>query len=177
MNDRPTKRDITAAVNFLIQNPTAGTYIADMRKLLARWDTHPMRYDGQLKVLNALLDVGVESQRAFDLLVDHVHEKRKLLPAIKKTDYQQKLMAARRERTAKAIELRNLQRGSEMDSKTKAAYSKELTTSWAAARTKFIAERGKLTWAERNEAAAEFWAMIDRNLDLAIEAEKRKGLG
>ena len=43
--------------------------INEMTEIIEHWDMHPMAYDGPLKPLNAMIDVGLHSREAFENLV------------------------------------------------------------------------------------------------------------
>ena len=167
------KKKVTEAVNFLITTPNYAKLINEMTGIIERWDTHPMVYGGKLSMLNAMIDVGLENRDAFEKLLKLVEAKRKLVPQTKRTDYQRNLMRDRRARLAKAMELAEMTGGNLSPSQRKQR-EKELQARWAAARSDYIAKKGKLSWAERNEASNEFWRMIDRQLDANLTAARRQ---
>lgn len=164
---------ITAAVNYLIASPSYSRLINEMTGIIERWDTHPMVYGPKLEHLNSLVDVGLKNRAAFEDLIDLARRKRQDLPAAKRLDYQRELMRARRLRVAKAVALREALFG-RMTKFKRADYVKDVQKRWAEERKKFLAERGKMNWFERNEAIAAFWETIDRNLDQNL-AEAKKG--
>lgn len=166
------KAKILAAVSYLIAAPNYAKLINEMTQIIERWDTHPMAYGGKLEMLNALIDVGLENRDAFEKLLRLVESKRKLVPQTKRTDYQRQLMRERRARIAKALELAEMTTG-KMSTADRKAREKALQERWRAARDKFIADKGELRWAERNEASNEFWSMIDRQLDTNLAAARR----
>jgi hypothetical protein len=135
-----------------------------------------MKYAGKLSPLNALLDVGLESRVAFEKLIKLTEAKRRQLPKQRRQDYQRELMAARRARVAKAIDLEELRHGS-MDTEARDKFAKAIQGRWAEARDKFIKGKGELTWDQRNEASREFWSGVDKKLDTNLEYERRKKRG
>ena len=169
------KQDVVEAVNYLIHNKDSTTRIKELEDILDRWEDRPMIYAGHLIPLNALIDIGLEDREAFNRLIQLVYERRKLVPMLKRVDYQRELMRERRARLAKAVELQELRHG-KMDKKTKARFQKEIQERWREAQEQFLRRKGRLSWAERNEARAEFWQMIDKNLDENIRAEREKKL-
>lgn len=166
------KSKVVEAVNFLIESPNYTRLIKEMTDIIERWDTHPMVYGGQLAILNAVIDVGLENREAFERLIKLMDEKRKLIPTVKRMDYQRDLMRDRRIRANKAIELHELTHGS-MTTSQKAQFTKDLQARWRKARDEFIKAKGDLGWAERNAAAGEFWADVDRKLDINLATARR----
>ena len=167
------KKKIVQAMNHLIAAPNYAKLINEMTQIIERWDTHPMVYGGKLEMLNALIDVGLENRDAFEKLLKLVEDKRRLVPQTKRTDYQRNLMRERRARVAKALELAELTSG-RMSTADRKAREKALMDRWREARQEFIAGKGKVSWAERNAASNEFWAMIDRQLDANLQQARRK---
>jgi hypothetical protein len=171
------KSKIAAAINLLIECDRFAKYVNEMTAILEDWDQHPMAYAGKLAPLNELLRVGLESRVGFERLIALAEERRKQLPKQRRTDYQRELMAQRRTRVAKAIELQELLHG-KMDAAAKEKYAKEIQARWATAKEKFLASQGELTWDQKNKKSQEFWAAIDGKLDanIAHEREKKRNL-
>lgn len=168
------KSNVVKAVNFLIQSPNYTRLIREITDIIERWDTHPMAYGGELTILNALIDVGLESRTAFENLVSLIDSKRRLLPDIKRIDYQRDLMRERRARVNKAMELHELSGHELGGAADKKQFATDIQARWKKARDEFIKGKGKLSWKERNAAAQEFWDMIDRQLDENIRALRKK---
>lgn len=169
------KEKIVEAVNFLIQSESYTRLINEMTEIIEKWDMHPMAYDGQLKCLNAMIDVGLESRDAFEKLVDLIERKRRSVPVIKRVDYQRDLMRERRARFAKALEIQELRSGKKFKtSADRKKYSDKLRKQWAEERAKFIAARGRLSWKERNVASGQFWDQLDNTLDKELRDARRK---
>lgn len=165
---------VVDAVNHLIYAPNYAALSSEITRIIERWDTHPhMVYGGQLSCLNALIDVGIQSRAAYDNLIAMVEERRKLVPRVRRVDYQRDLMQQRRAREAKAIELHELNYGP-IRGAGRLTFLQGLRDRWARERASFIRRKGDLTWKERNAAAGEFWAMIDRKLEINIEDARRK---
>lgn len=162
-----TSTRVVDAVNFLIEAPNYAALINEMTKIIETWDTHPMAYGGRLACLNAMVDVGLHNREAFERLVKLVEDKRKLLPSVRRTDYQRDLMRERRARMAKALELHELQFGTVRGAARMQA-TQDIQTRWSRARSQFLAAKGEMSWLERNEATREFWESIDRNLDINL---------
>jgi hypothetical protein len=168
------RKAIVEAVNYIIVNDRYNQLIREITNIIERWDTHPMAYDGKLKVLNALIDVGLESREAFEKLVALIESRRAQLPDLKRVDYQRDLMRERRARIAKALELHELTQGPITTVKQKEKLTADYTKRWSAARKKFIAGKGKLEWKERNVASGEFWKALDTELDEGLKAARRR---
>lgn len=166
------KQRVVEAVNYLIAAPNHTQLVNEITKIIERWDTHPMVYGEKLRFLNALIDVGLANRAAFEKLLALVEAKRKLIPEAKRVDYQRDLMRQRRARVAKAIELQELLTGKKLSGDPRKKFSSDIQARWKAARDAAIAAKGDLGWAERNDAAGEFWAEIDEKLDQNIRAER-----
>jgi len=164
---------VVEAVNYLIYAPNYASLINEMTRIIETWDTHPMVYAGQLAPLNAMVDVGLKDRAAFERLIDLIEAQRKLVPAVRRVDYQRNLMAQRRARESKAVELQELLYGP-MRGARRMQFLSDLRQRWAKAREKFIKAKGDLDWKGRNEAAAAFWAEIDRNLEINVQDARRK---
>ena len=168
------KAEVVKAVNFLIQSPNYTRLIREITDIIERWDTHPMAYAGEMKFLSAMIDVGLESRDAFENLVSLIDSKRKLLPDIKRIDYQRDLMRERRARVNKAMELHELNGQLLPTSADKKQFSTDIQVRWKKARDEFIKAKGKLSWKERNAAAQEFWDLVDRQLDENIRLKRKR---
>lgn len=168
------RKQIVEAVNFLILHEKYTKLIREITDIIERWDTHPMAYEGQLKPLNAMIDVGLESREAFEKLVELIEQRRMQLPNTKRVDYMRDLMRERRARVAKALELHELTEGPIMTKKQREQISDQLQRRWGEARKKFIKAKGRLSWKERNTVSGEFWETVDRQLDDSLKAARRK---
>ena len=166
------KRNITAALNYLIAAPNYSKLVSEMTGIIERWDVQPMAYGGQFALLNSLLDVGLESRDAFEQLLKLAERKRKLAPQTKRTDYQRDLMRDRRARMAKALELSELTSGP-LAASDRAERSSQLQTRWAEARQKFLDDKAPQPWALRNIASREFWEQLDETLNTNLRTARR----
>lgn len=162
---KPMERQrVVEAVNQLIDAPNYAGLLNEMTRIIETWDMHPMVYGGSLRPLNALIDVGLQNRDAFEKLVKLIEERRRMLPKVKRVDYQRELMRERRARQSKALELYELQHGT-LRGAARIQYIEGLNDRWRRARAQFIKAKGDLDWRGRNEAANEFWATVDRQLD------------
>jgi len=169
------KKQIVDAVNFLIESPKSGRLINEMRGIIAKWKTRPVVYAGDMVILNAMLDVGIENIEAFEKLVTLIEERRKMVPQSRRLDYQKNLMRDRRLRGNKAVELHELTSKKTLTTGERKKYLDGLQARWAKARQEFIASKGELSWKDRNAASQEFWSTIDRQLDANLATARRGG--
>lgn len=169
-----SRAQVTEAVNYLIGSDSYARLVKEMENVIERWHERPMVYAGDLAVLNALIDVGVENREAFNRLIELVEQKRKLLPELRRVDYQRELMRERRAREAKAIELHELTTGRKIVGKERDKFVKELRARWRRERDAYIRSKGKLDWSARNAAANEFWTMVDHKLDANLRGAQAR---
>jgi len=168
------KQVLVEAVNFLIQSESYARLINEVTEIIEHWDTHPMAYAGNLACLNELINVGLESRDAFENLVKLIEDKRKLIPTMRRADYQRDLMRERRARFAKALTLHEAAQGPILTSAERRRVEDEIRKRWAVARKDFIDARGKLPWKARNTVANEFWEGIDRQLDADLRTIRKR---
>ena len=169
------KVKVVEAVNYLIQSDNYTRLINEITEIIEQWDMHPMAYDGNLKCLNAMIDVGLESRDAFERLVDLIERKRKSIPVIKRVDYQRNLMRERRARFAKALELHELRSGKKLKSAAdRKKVTDKLRKKWADERATFISDQGELSWKERNVVSGKFWDALDATLDKELREARKK---
>jgi DNA repair ATPase RecN len=168
------KQAVVEAVNFLIQSENYTKLINEITEVVENWDMYPMAFDGKLKCLNAMIDVGLESREAFENLVKLIESKRKLIPTLKRADYQRDLMRERRARFAKALELHELTKGPLSNTKDRKRVTDELRARWAKARVDYIKGKGNLSWKERNTASGEFWEQVDKTLDKNLKDARKR---
>lgn len=170
----PTKKRLLDAVNFLIASEHCKQYIAEIRDIVAHWDTKKVIYADDLRALNALIDIGVTSPEAFRRAIQLVEEKRAALPKVRRASYQRDLMQQRRSRMYKAIELRELEAGRRFSQDEKQNLSKEIQARWQRERAAYIVEQGRLDFDGRNEVTRDFWAKVDRTLDANLEVARKR---
>lgn len=165
---------VLQAVNYLVESDDYARLISEITDVIERFNKRPMVYAGKLALLNVLIDIGVANRAAFERIVKLVEDKRKLIPQIRRVDYQRELMAQRRARTAKAVELQELTKGRKLSQDERAQFGKEIQARWAKERDAYILAKGNLDWHGRNEATREFWAKVDTTLDTNIKDARRK---
>lgn len=170
----PEKERVLQAVNYLVESDEYARLIREITDTIERFDKRPMVYAGKLELLNILIDVGVANRAAFERLVKLIEEKRKLIPQVRRVDYQRELMAQRRARVAKASELHELTKGRKLTQDERTKFTKDIQARWAKERDTYILAKGNLDWHGRNEATREFWSKVDTTLDANIRDARRK---
>jgi hypothetical protein len=168
------KERVLQAVNYLVESDDYSRLIKELTETIERFDKRPMVYAGKLELLNILIDIGVANRAAFERLVTLIEDKRKLIPQVRRVDYQRELMAQRRARVAKAIELHELTKGRKVTLDERTKFTKDIQARWAKERDDYILARGNLDWHGRNEATREFWLKVDTTLDTNIKGARRK---
>lgn len=167
------KQQIAEAVNLLIAEDHYTKRIKQILEIVEDWDDSPRVFADRLASLNALVDIGLDDMANLQELFTLVENRRKLVPLMKKVDYQRNLMREKRERLAKAVKLEELVRGKTLTQLERERYKKSMNGKWTKEKTAYIAAKGELSWKARNEVTREFWEKIDAQLtkDLA-EAER-----
>lgn len=169
-NEGINKTNLKEALNFLVQSDLYNKLINEITEIIETWETHPMRYEGQLILLNSLIEVGLHNRELFERLVGLIERKRQLMPSVRRVDYQRELMRERRARLAKALELHERSGQAIKNAAERVRLEKEIQSRWNLARKKFVASKGQLSWKARNAAVAEFWATVDAKLDANLKA-------
>jgi hypothetical protein len=166
---------VTDAINHLIEAPNYIALVRELNKIIETWSDHPMVYSGQLRHLNALIDVGLHNKAAFDRLIKLAEDRRRASPRAKRTTYQRELMRDRRSREAKSLELHEQIHGP-LRGAARIEFLANLRERWRGERERFIQSKGgnALDWKGRNDAANEFWSMVDRKLDMNLADTRRK---
>lgn len=166
------KQLVVDAINYLIKSESYPRLSKLIYEIIDNWEHQPMVFADKLTVLNALVDVGLDNRSALDRLMSLAAERRKNVPKLKRADYQRDLMRERRVRIQKALTLEESRLRKTLTATERAKHQAKLLELWNAEKAKFLAERGDLSWKERNAATDEFWQMIDAKLDANIMAEQ-----
>lgn len=167
------KQQVADAVNLLIAEDHYTKRLKQILEIVEDWDDSPRVFADKLVALNALVDIGLDDMANLQELFALVESRRKLVPLMKKVDYQRNLMREKRDRLAKAVKLEELVRGKTLTQTEREKYKKSMNGKWVKEKTAYIAAQGELSWKGKNEATREFWEKIDAQLtkDLA-EAER-----
>lgn len=167
------KQKIAAALSMLATSKQFTHRVKQIEDIIDGWQDTPLLFGGALEPFNALVDVGLHNREAFGKLIDLARSKRRALPEARRTDYQRELMREKRERLDRAVKLEELVRGSRLTGDKRLAYKKAMQERWMNERNAFIAKKGNLSWKERNEAANEFWARVDAQLNSDLAEAQR----
>lgn len=159
------KTRVVEGLKLLINAKDYNHRVKQIGDIIADWENTPMLFAGALEPLNALIDVGLASRDALDRVLELAASKRREIPAAKRVDYQRELMRAKRERLYRAVELEELVRGSKLKGDAKKKYMHDTHATWMSERNRFIANKGNLSWKERNAAANEYWRQVDERLE------------
>lgn len=167
------KQQIADAVNLLIAEDHYTKRLKQITEIVEDWDDSPRVFAAKLSPLNALVDIGLDDMANLQELFTLVESRRKLVPLMKKVDYQRNLMREKRERLARVLKLEEMVRGKPLTPAEKDRYKMDTNARWSKDKAAYIASKGELSWKARNEATREYWAKIDAQLtkDLA-EAER-----
>lgn len=162
------KQKIAAALSILAGTRQFVQRVKQIEEILDGWENTQLLFGGPLEPFNALVEVGLHNREAFGKLIDLARTKRRSLPDAKRVDYQRELMREKRERLDRAVRLEELVRGARLTGDKRAAYKKATQERWMNERNAFITGKGNLSWKERNEAANEFWSLVDQRLNKDI---------
>lgn len=123
---------------------------------------------GNESCLNVLVEWarenGPDSLKPFWRVSDPEHAR--LFPGAKKTQYQGSYMAQRRERQRKAVSVLEQMEQRKLRTKERDAFKRDIQALWMLYRDEYVHEFRP--GAKRNEAAKQFWQMIDDRLDKGL---------
>lgn len=159
------KSAIKTAVECLIKT---NRYIEQKKYItetVAGWEKRQIRFAGEDEALNALVELGLESQEALDNVFALIERKRRTIPTAKKMDYQRDYMRQRRHRISLAIKLDQIVTGQKLNADERAAFAAALMADWTTQRELELAKYPNADWKERNEIAGRFWESIDHRLE------------
>lgn len=159
------KSAIKTAVECLIKT---NRYIEQKKYIVetvTNWDKRQIRFVGDDEPLNALVDLGLESQEALDNVFALVERKRRTIPTAKKMDYQRDYMRQRRRRIMIATKLEQIVSGKKMDKDERDVFAATLMADWTKQREAELAKYPSADWKERNDIVGQFWEAIDRRLE------------
>lgn len=158
------KSAIKTAVECLIKT---NRYI-EQKKYVAEtvdgWSKRQIHFAGDDEPLNALVELGLESQEALANVFALIERKRRTIPTAKKMDYQRDYMRQRRNRITVATKLEQIVSGKKMNAEERAAFAATLMADWTKQREAELAKYPTADWKERNEIVGRFWEAIDTRL-------------
>lgn len=159
------KARIAEGLTVLVTGKEFTKRVRQIKEIVADWQDTPLLFGGALEPLNALVDVGLTKPEALDRLIELAVAKRRQVPVAKRIDYQRDLMREKRERLYRALKLEELVRGSPVSGAARKKYMLDTQAKWMAERNAFIKAKGNLSWKQRNDAANEFWLLVDARLE------------
>lgn len=165
------KQMVVDAINYLIKSDNYVRLSKLIIEIIDNWEFQPMVFADRLTILNSLINIGLDNRAALDRLLTLAEEKRRVVPKLKRADYQRNLMRERRIRLHKVIALEQSKRGRPLTPAEKERRTTQAAATWSKEKDKFIKAKGKLSWFERNEAIEEFWKMVDFKLDTNLATE------
>lgn len=167
------KQQVADAVNLLIAEDQYAKRLKQIVDIVEDWDDSPRVFAAKLAPLNALVDIGLDEMANLQELLTLVESRRKLVPLMKKVDYQRNLMREKRNRLTNMVKLEEMVRGKPMALQAREKYKRDVNAKWMKEKAAYLASKGDITWKAKNEATREFWEKIDAQLakDLA-EAER-----
>jgi hypothetical protein len=189
------RANLLAAVNDLIADPNPVYKLEAFETVATLNRNYPVRLTGELAVLNPLLEIRISDAAKWANLQGFIDAKREvngmepLWPPeaprkFDKTSYQRELMALRRARSGRAVEIENLQRPEgekirgvdrlEFERRQLAAWGQECKGQIEAARKH---RGGHLTKDQTDLIRMRYWENLDKALDereAAVRAELLK---
>ena len=175
------KQQLAEAANTLINDNKAPELFKTLLDVLGLPPTLPVKLSGEASVLNPLLAMARRDREAFNRVIDLIETKRanremsplrQPTPEAKfdKNAYQAELMAERRVRQVKAVDIENLRRppSSQLIGHPRMEFMRVQQGKWMDQLEAHLAahKTGKtLTKAKRQEVSAQFWQGIDRELE------------
>ncbi len=186
------KRALLAAVNDLISDATPQFKVDAIEAISPLRRRYPVAFTAALAVLNPLLDLRSADPDGYVNVQRLIDNKRvdsglpPLWPAegperFDKVEYQRQLMAERRRRAGRALEIENARRPErdrlignarlEFERRQLAAWGKELQEKLDSART---AVGGRLPKETQDTMRTQFWESVDARMDEAEAALRRR---
>ena len=147
------KAAVKVAVEYLIETKRYVEQKKYVLETISNWSKRQIRFAGEDAPMNALVDLGLDSEEALTNVLALVERKRRTVPNSKKMDYQRDYMRQRRQRIVKALKLEEIVRGTKMTEAERTAYSAATLAEWTKRREAVIAKHPEASWKERNEIA------------------------
>ncbi len=159
------KSAIKTAVESLIKTKRYIEQKKYIAETIENWSKRQIRFVGEDESLNALVDLGLESNEALVNVFALIERKRRAVPSAKKMDYQRDYMRQRRKRVMTSIKLEEIVTGKKMTAEDRVAFSAQLNANWTKLREAELAKYPDADWKERNEIVGRFWESIDNRLE------------
>lgn len=175
------KQLLAEAANTLINDNKAPEMFKTLLDVMGLPPTLPVKLSGEASVLNPLLTMARRDREAFNRVIDLIESKRasrEMSPLrqpetetkFDKNEYQRELMADRRVRQIKALDIENLRRppSSQLIGHPRMEFMRVQQGKWTDQLETLLAahKTGKtMTKAKRQEISAQFWQGIDLQLE------------
>jgi len=154
------------AVQLLVDTPYFRHHLIKLRSTVLKPRALPFK--DKVEVLNELLIVGRQSIEAMENLIQVAEFKR-----TDRNDYQRVFMANKRKRERKLIALIQARTGQTLSLDERLALLLAYSEAWRLEKEAFLQSLGAMTWEDRNAHTAEFWQLIDAEIDDAISDSNR----
>lgn len=164
------REQLKDAANYLIHARDYAAIRREIEDIVAGWDKRRVYFGGPGAILNPLISVGVQAPHKLKQLWGIINAKRMELPRFKRNEYQRSYMLAHRFRLALARRIEEACEGRPLKPDEWRKRKAALHAAWMKQRAAFIKAKGAVSWAERNEAASEFWLDIEAHLRGALDA-------
>ena len=153
------------AVQLLVDTPYFRHHLVKLRSTVLKPRALPFK--DKLEVLNELLIVGRQSIEAMENLIQVAEFKR-----TDRNDYQRIFMANKRKREKKIISLVQVRTGQTLSLDDRLAVLAEYAEAWRLEKEQFLQSLGAMTWEDRNAHTAEFWQLVDSQIEGDLIAVK-----
>jgi hypothetical protein len=153
------------AVQLLVDTPYFRHHLVKLRSTVLKPRALPFK--DKLEVLNELLIVGRQSVEAMENLIQVAEFKR-----TDRNDYQRIFMANKRKREKKIISLVQARTGHTLSLDERLAVLAEYAEAWRLEKEQFLQSLGAMTWEDRNAHTAEFWQLVDSQIEGDLIAVK-----
>jgi hypothetical protein len=164
------------AVAYLISSDSARSEITALLRLVDEYPELPKKFDGHLEVLNPLILIGVADKPSLDKILEFVANNRAATPKDTRNDYQRDIMADRRRRMYKAIDLHEITTGRRLRGVERKQYGRDAHARWMKALEAKLEEFRGEDYFTKHLIRKQFWERIEKQLDENIAAAKlRRG--
>jgi hypothetical protein len=153
------------AVQLLVDTPYFRHHLVKLRSTVLKPRALPFK--DKVEVLNELLIVGRQSIEAMENLIQVAELKR-----TDRNDYQRVFMANKRKRERKLIALIQVRTGQTLSLDERLAVLAEYAEAWRLEKEQFLQSLGAMTWEDRNAHTAEFWQLVDSQIEGDLIAVK-----
>lgn len=160
---------VQEATAYLITAPRHKRLVSEIRKAVAEHEENPRAFTGTMEPLNSLIELGLESPRGLERVLELIQTKRDLAHKLKRNDYQREFMEANRHRRYKAAELYELLKGPFPTKQDRNKHMNEAHRRWMRALDERLADAGPLSWWDRIEIKRTFWGEVDAKLEENLE--------